>query len=94
MEERGDQENKVFVVVLSADEAGREKDIRSFGVDGGGRYDPVRQKAERFADRINSTFSARVRNLVQALEECQERAKSLGDLLMAYKINKALEGFQ
>ncbi len=54
VEERGDQENKKFVVVLSADEDGREKDLRSFGVEGGGRYDPVKQKAERFAERVNT----------------------------------------
>ena len=58
VEERGDQENKTFVVVLSADEDGREKDLRSFGVEGGGRYDPVKQKAERFAERVNAAHQA------------------------------------
>jgi hypothetical protein len=54
VEERECGKQKVFVVTLSADAESREKDLRSFYVEYGERHDPMRQKAVRFAERVNS----------------------------------------
>jgi hypothetical protein len=75
VEERGEQNKKLFVVVLAPDVDGREKDIRSFGVESDGRYAPVREKAERFAERINSAHSAGVRAALEDAALLCERVR-------------------
>jgi hypothetical protein len=71
VEERG---NGVFVVVLSADTDGREKDLRSFCVERDARHDPMRQKALRFAERVNTAAEAWLQGKVDdVLEKVAEK---------------------
>jgi hypothetical protein len=87
VEEREAGTQKVFVVVLSTDSGGREKDLRSFCVDNGARHDPMRQKALRFAERVNtaaesfaqSRVDEAVKPLVEALKVYARRYEKNGE---------------
>jgi len=90
VEERGEQANKLFVVVLCADENGRKRDLRSFGVEGGGRYDPVREKAERFAERINAAHASIVKPLREKAEFYSRSISGMDSILEDLKASIAI----